>query len=137
MTTLIVLASAITWLFVRISPSDEISMPVPAARPFASVVLMLTIAGSTFAAIALTSIEPVFVEPLPFEPLLLVPLGFVGVFGCTRPALNGVVLEPSCTPIAIPAPIPADARTSAMAATIARTRFWTEDIDDVGAGVGA
>src|SRR5262245_15759957 len=33
--------------------------------------------------------------------------------------------------------MPADASTSAMAATIARTRFWIVDIDDVGAGVGA
>src|SRR5262245_23156478 len=87
MTTLMLVASAMTWLFVRISPVDEINMPVPAARPFASVVLMLTIAGSTFSAIALTSIEPELGDPL-FELF-----GFVPVFGWTRPALNGVVFE--------------------------------------------
>src|ERR1700712_2061239 len=50
--------SAITWLFVRISPDDEINIPVPAARPWASVVLMLTSAGSTFAAMAFMSSVP-------------------------------------------------------------------------------
>src|SRR5262245_36267324 len=141
MTTLMLVASAMTWLFVRISPVDEISMPVPAARPFRSVVLMLTIAGSTFWAIALTSIEPV---PVPDEPLLE-PFGFVPVFGWTRPALNGVVFDPSCTATAMPAPIPADARTSAMVATIARPRLRVVDVGaeaDAGAdggqpGVGA
>jgi hypothetical protein len=47
-----------TWLLVRISPDEETIMPVPAAWPLPSVVLMSTIAGSTFAAIALALVLP-------------------------------------------------------------------------------
>src|SRR5207237_7977816 len=42
-----------TWLLVRISPVELMIMPVPAAWLDPTVVLMSTIAGSTFAAIAL------------------------------------------------------------------------------------
>src|SRR5713101_7579926 len=45
-----------TWLLVRISPVELMIMPVPAAWPLPSVVLMSTIAGMTFAAAA--SSEP-------------------------------------------------------------------------------
>src|ERR1700756_4425630 len=47
-----------TWLLVRISPVELMIMPVPAAWPLPRVVLMSTIAGSTFAAIALTLVPP-------------------------------------------------------------------------------
>ena len=49
-------APAITWLFVRTSPDAVSTMPVPAAMPFESVVVMSTIAGSTLAAMAATSL---------------------------------------------------------------------------------
>src|SRR5262245_19386634 len=131
MSTLIDVASAITWLFVSTAPDDEITMPVPAARPCASVVLMLTIAGVTLDAIALALIEPLddepLREPLPFEPeppgLTLLPFDPLppkdGTFG------NAVLDDPllSCTATATTVPMPADASTSATAAIAARTRL--------------
>ena len=51
-------APAITWLLVSTSPDEVITIPVPAAAPLVSVVLMSTTPGSTFAAIAATSIPP-------------------------------------------------------------------------------
>src|SRR5437763_14814596 len=90
-------ASAMTWLLVRISPDEPMIIPLPAARPLpASVVSMFTIAGSTLAAIALASSEPLprDVEPepvgsvpwppkglLPPEGLLPFPLLVAGVVG--------------------------------------------------------
>src|SRR5579859_7596359 len=60
--TLILVAPLMTWLLVRISPSDVSTMPVPAAaaccRP--NVVLMSTIVGSTAVAIpAASALDPV------------------------------------------------------------------------------
>src|SRR5690349_5283663 len=68
-------APSITWLLVRISPSDVTTMPVPAACScwYPSDVLMSTKPGSTFSAIAFTSLgpEPDEDEPeLPLPPLL-------------------------------------------------------------------
>ena len=69
MSTLMSVASAMTWLLVRTSPFDEITMPVPAARPWPSVVLMFTMPGLTLAAIAFALSEPVLdEEPPELEP---------------------------------------------------------------------
>src|SRR5260370_40710854 len=54
---------SMTWLLVRTPPEAPMTIPVPAAAPLASVVLMSTIAGSTFEATPETS-RPVVV-PLP------------------------------------------------------------------------
>src|SRR5258708_6231911 len=120
-----------TWLFVRISPVDEINMPVPAARPWARVVLMLTNAGSTFDAIAATLSEPVpgGTVPLPPLPGIVKPGTGLNPVPGVRPLPVGVFVAPKllvsellCTAIATPAPTPADAKTSASAATIASPR---------------
>src|SRR5215510_1298867 len=62
MATLIDLEPAITWLLVSTRPSDVRTMPVPAAAPLSSVVLMLTTDGMTESA-TLCASSP----PLPFE----------------------------------------------------------------------
>src|SRR6266576_274423 len=106
-------------------------MPLPAARPCASVVLMLTSAGSTLASIALTSSEPVpggDVPRLPppgrvLPPLPLLSDGKLCELSDVAPLASKVrVLELLCTAIATPAPTPADASTSASAARTARPR---------------
>src|SRR5690348_13832905 len=130
-------ASAMTWLLVRISPSEPMTMPLPAARPLASVVLMFTMAGSTFAAIALRLSVPLPDDelpdplplPLPFPPrppngLVLPPLplfGLVGVNGETGADEKLRALLLPCTASAAAAPTPADAITSMIAAKIAST----------------
>jgi hypothetical protein len=73
------LALSMTWLFVRISPDDESTMPVPAASPCppASVVLTTATAGSTD-----DSMAPVFRFPEPPEVWAPAPV----VAKPTRPA---------------------------------------------------
>jgi hypothetical protein len=58
---------SITWLFVRISPDGETTIPVPAAwpRPPASVVLMTATAGSTADSMAPMFTPPVLGAPAP------------------------------------------------------------------------
>ena len=79
--TLIVVAPLMTWLFVRTSPDDVTTTPVPAAAPLPkpSTVSMSTTPGSTFAAIAAGSDEApltslgtvaVLVEGVPVGTLL-------------------------------------------------------------------
>ena len=142
--TLMLVASAMTWLFVRISPVDEINMPVPAARPCASVVLMLTSAGLTLAAIAFTSSAPVPglvvpVLPLPKPPPLPPrPLLADGGFELLPAVSNVRVSEFLCSAIATPAPTPADASTSASVARTDRPRRAFAAVGGVrGAGGGA
>src|SRR3954447_368244 len=73
--TVMLVAPATTWLLVRTTPSEAITMPVPAASPFWAprTVSMSTSAGSTLAATAETWLsegpeadEPV--DPEPWEP---------------------------------------------------------------------
>src|SRR5919108_1152913 len=65
-----------TWLFVRISPVGLISIPVPAAWPLPSTVLMSTIAGRTLAAMASVLVVPVGGELVPGVTCV------IGVSGC-------------------------------------------------------
>ncbi len=69
MVTVIFVAPAMTWLFVRISPVELMTMPVPAAVPdVPSVVVMSTSAGSTLPSISARVsfvVEPVLVLPVP------------------------------------------------------------------------
>src|SRR5262249_32577140 len=131
---------AITWLFVSTAPLAEITMPVPAARPPSSVVLMLTIAGVTLLATALASSGP-DVELLPPLPLLMLPfpVPVVGDGGELKPLLPVPLAdelgESLCTATATSAPMPADASTSAIAAMSATTRLAGDDCGDCcGAG---
>src|SRR5690242_18798575 len=142
MSTVMLVASAITWLFVSIKPPDEMMMPVPAARPCASVVLTFTIEGVTFEAIALELSAPLALLPAPDEPeplplLLLLPLPLVplpllplpgpllplpllppnGLLRLPLLPLNGFVNalfddEFLCNEFATAAPTPAEAITS-------------------------
>ena len=75
-------ASATTWLLVRISPSDESTMPVPSPPPWAVLTSIETTLGSTAAATAST--EPSAAVVL---VLLLVPCSEV-------PPLTGEVRRP-------------------------------------------
>jgi hypothetical protein len=147
-------ASAITWLFVSIKPPDEMMMPVPAARPCASVVLTFTIDGVTFEAIALELSAPVELLPEPDEPeplpLLLLPLP-VPLLPLPFLPPNGLLLLPLlplngfvnallddeflCIEFATAAPTPADAITSSNAASTMPMRF-PGDIDSAGGAAG-
>src|SRR5690242_7072581 len=119
-----------TWLLVRISPVGLMIMPVPAAWPLPSMVSMLTIAGTTFAAIASTVVAP---------PLVDVP-GVTWVIGdsgtecsvCDDCAAWRCVLTARARLQPIPAP--AAAATTATRTTKAAIRFHNES-EGTGAGV--
>src|SRR5437588_2232609 len=129
MSTLMFVESAITWLLVSTSPLAEMIMPVPAARPCVVVVVMFTMAGITLRAIAFASSGPAAVErPDPFE----LPPGVNGETGMVG-AVTLCAGDRFSTATATSAPMPADARTSATAATAAAMRLPTENWGD-GAG---
>src|SRR3954451_2344175 len=69
-----------TWLFVSASPDGVMIMPVPAAAPPSSWVLMLIVAGATWAATleAVASLDPSAVGQLGASGVLGVPLGRSG-----------------------------------------------------------
>src|SRR5258707_1219879 len=103
-------AWSITWLLVRMRPSDEMTMPVPSADwlLYCSVDSTSTTAGSTLAAsaVAFSGPLPVFLPPLPVLPLPLpVPV---------PPDPNGLPLKPPPPspelPFPVPLPFPLDGR---------------------------
>src|SRR5438552_18156423 len=113
-----------TWLLVRISPVELMSVPVPAARLDPTVVLMSTIAGSTLAAIALA-------VPLPADGVVPGVAAWMGVSGVVVAWATGRLFTTRARLQPIPAP--ATAATTAMSTTKAAMRCHTE----VGGGGGA
>src|SRR5690242_18498709 len=114
-----------TWLLVRISPVELMIIPVPAALLDPMTVLMSTMAGSTFAAIA-SAVVP------PDDGLVL------GVAGVIGDSAGGVVAEATGRLLTTrarlqPMPAPATAATTAISTTKAAMRCQTE----VGGGGGA
>src|ERR1700751_1401234 len=114
-----------TWFLVRISPVELMIMPVPAAWPLPSVVLMSTIAGSTLAAIALTLELP---EPVPGVAALIGDSGVVAFADWW----DGLTARPRLPPM----PPPAAAATTAISTMKAAILFQNEP-GCGGGGVGA
>src|SRR5690348_2926355 len=100
-----------TWLLVRISPVELMIIPVPAAWPLPSVVLMSTMAGITFAAAASS-------DPL-LDGLADGDACVIGDSGCVVVCCCCVAWATGCEPLSArarlhPMPAPAPAATTAM-----------------------
>src|SRR5207245_3105251 len=114
-----------TWLLVRISPVELMSMPWPAAAPLPSTVLMSTMAGLTLAAIA-------FVVLLG-EVLVPGVTCWMGASGEVVAWATGRLLTARARLHPIPAP--AAAATTAMSTMNAAIRFQIEAGRGGGAGI--
>src|SRR5882762_7094910 len=114
-----------TWLLVRISPVELMSMPVPAAAPLPSTVLMSTMAGLTLAAIASVVLLG--------EVLVPAVTCWIGASGEVVACATGRLLTARARPHPIPAP--AAAATTAMSTMNAAIRFQIEAGRGGGAGI--
>src|SRR2546429_8036829 len=114
-----------TWLLVRISPVELMSMPVPAAAPLPRTVLMSTMAGLTLAAIASVVLLG--------EVLVPGVTCWIDASGEVVAWATGRLLTARARPHPIPAP--AAAATTAMSTMNAAIRFQIEAGRGGGAGI--
>src|SRR4029077_21166671 len=109
MVTLMLIEPLTTWCLVSTSPSEVMIMPVPAACPLPVIVLMSTIAGLTFVAIALASRLP-----------LVGAVGLAIAIGdWTDDGLLSALARPQPTPMPLP---PAASAATTKETTIQRHR---------------
>src|SRR6267143_3686920 len=123
--TLMLVEPLTTWLLVRISPVELISIPVPAAAPLPRTVLMSTTAGLTLAAMA--AVVLLGAVPVPGVTCWIGASGEVVAWATGRLLITRARLHPI--------PAPAAAATTAMSTMKAAIRVQIEAGRGGGAGI--